>query len=252
MLEEATRREQRDLALLRRYREHGDVFARDELTRRCVPLVRSIVRRYVGRGEQPEDLHQAGMVGLTKAIERFDLDSGHRFVSFAVPNITGEIRRHFRDCTWAVHVPRSIQELDARVQAALSAAAATGRPDPTDEELAATLDEPVERVRDARLAGQNYRAVSYDAPAGEGRAGLDLLGAGDPGYRDAENRAVVEDAMAVLDERDRRIVDWRFRDGLLQREIAERVGVSQMQVSRLLSQSIARMGDHVAAGGTAA
>jgi RNA polymerase sigma-B factor len=252
MLEEATRREQRGLTLLRRYREHGDVFARDELARSCRPLVRSIVRKYVGRGESHEDLHQAGMLGLTKAIERYDLETGNRFVSFAVPNITGEIRRHFRDCTWAVHVPRSVQELDARVQATVAAEAAAGRPDPTDEQLARLLGEPVERIRDAVVAGRNYRSLSYDAPSGEGRDGLDVLGVGEAGYREVEDRAVLDDAMAVLPERDRRIVDWRYRDGLLQREIAERVGVSQMQVSRLLSQSIARMGEHVEQGPAAA
>jgi len=185
------------------------------------------------------------MLGLTKAIERFDPGTGHRFVSFAVPNITGEIRRHFRDCTWAVHVPRSVQELDARIQAALSDAAAGGRPEPTDAELADELDEPLERIRDARVAGRNYRSVSYDAPSGEGRERLELLGAGDAGYRDVENRAVLDEAMSVLGERDRKIVDWRYREGLLQREIAAKVGVSQMQVSRLLTQSIERMGDHV-------
>jgi len=245
MLEDATRREQRDLALLKRYRDHGDVFARDELARRCQPLVRSIVRRYLNRGESREDLTQAGMLGLTKAIERFNPDAGHRFISFAVPNITGEIRRHFRDCTWAVHVPRAIQELDARIQTALGEAASHGRPDPSDEELAAELAEPIEKIRTARVAGNNYRSLSYDAPAGEGREQLELLGAREVGYREVEDRAVLDEAMSVLDERDRKIIDWRFREGLLQREIAAKVGVSQMQVSRLLSQSIERMTEHV-------
>lgn len=245
MLEEATRREQRDLVLLRRYREHGDEFAREELTRRCMPLVQSIVRKYLGRGESREDLVQAGLLGLTKAIHRFDLDAGHRFISFAVPNITGEIRRHFRDCTWAVHVPRSVQELDARINMAVGQAATAGRPDPSDDELALLLDEPVARIRDAREAGRNYRSMSYDAPAGEGRARLELLGGEEGGYGEVESRTVLDDAFSVLTARDRKILQWRYRDGLLQREIAAKVGVSQMQVSRILSQSIRRMSDHV-------
>lgn len=245
MLEEATRREQIDTALLRRYHEDGDVLAREELAARCMPLVRSLARKYAGRGEQTEDLVQAGLVGLVKAIDRFDLDAGHRFVSFAVPNITGEIRRHFRDHTWAVHVPRSLQELDAQVQSTRTAMLAdTGR-EPTDEDLALALDVPVADVREAKSAGQSYRALSLDHPAGETRDVADTHGVADPGYARVEAAATVQDAMEVLDDRERQVVDWRFRDELLQREIAERIGVSQMQVSRIISGAVARMSEHV-------
>ena len=245
MLEEATRRERIDAGLLRRYHEHGDRQAREELARRCMPLVRSLARKYAGRGEQTEDLVQAGLVGLVKAIDRFDPDAGHRFVSFAVPNITGEIRRHFRDHTWAVHVPRSLQELDARVQTARSAAVAdTGR-EPTDDDLAEALDVSVGQVREAKAAGRSYRALSLDHPAGETRDVADTHGAPDPGYDRIDAAATVENAMEVLDDRERQVVSWRFQDELLQREIADRIGVSQMQVSRILSGAVARMGDHV-------
>jgi RNA polymerase sigma-B factor len=246
MLEEATRREQIDLSLLRRYHEDGDVLAREELAQRCMPLVRSLARKYAGRGEQLEDLVQAGLIGLVKAIDRFDADAGHRFVSFAVPNITGEIRRHFRDHTWAVHVPRSLQELDAQVQSTRAALAnETGR-EPSDDDLAAELDVPVEQIREAKTAGQSYRALSLDHPAGETRDVADTHGVSDPGFARVEAACTVQDAMEVLDERERQVVDWRFRDELLQREIAERIGVSQMQVSRILSTAVARMSDHVA------
>jgi RNA polymerase sigma-B factor len=245
MREDATRREQLDLVLLRRYHEDGDLQAREELARRCLPLVRSIARRYAGRGEQTDDLVQAGLVGLVKAIDRFDLGAGNRFVSFAVPNITGEIRRHFRDHTWAVHVPRSLQELDARVQATRAAIVSdTGR-EPTDDDLAATLDVSLADLREARTAGQSYRALSLDHPAGETRDVADTHGSTDPGYARIEAAATVADAMTVLDDRERQVVQWRFSDELLQREIAERIGVSQMQVSRIISGAVARMNEHV-------
>ncbi|MSW50987.1 MAG: sigma-70 family RNA polymerase sigma factor, partial [Actinobacteria bacterium] len=116
MLQEASRRERIDNDLLRRYHDDGDLLAREQLAERCVPLVRSIARKYSGRGQDMDDLQQAGMLGLVKAIDRFDASTGHRFITFGVPNIQGEIRRHFRDRTWAVHVPRSVQELDAKIQ----------------------------------------------------------------------------------------------------------------------------------------
>jgi len=248
MLEDVTRREQIDLDLLRRYHDHDDTLAREELAGRCLPLVKSIARKYAGRGEDMDDLIQAGTVGLVKAIDRFDHATGHRFVSFAVPNITGEIRRHFRDHTWAVHVPRSLQELDQKVQAATrSMSAATGQ-EPSDGDLAAELDVPVGEIREARSAGRSYRALSLDAPAGEARDMADTHGVSDPGYARVEAAATLEDAMSALTDRERAVLDMRFHDELLQREIADRIGVSQMQVSRIITGAVARMSDHVAAG----
>jgi RNA polymerase sigma-B factor len=250
MLEEASRREQIDTALLRRYHENHDTAARDELAQRCTPLVRSIARRYTGRGEPLDDLIQAGLIGLVKAIDRYDLDAGHRFVSFAVPTITGEIRRHFRDHTWAVHVPRSLQELDARIGSARTALlSGTGR-EPSDDDLAAELDVEVEAVREARVAGRSYRAVSLDVPAGEHRSWADAHGGPDPGYAHVEDASVVQDALEALDERQRRVVAMRFRDDLLQREIAERIGVSQMQVSRIITGAVSRMAERVDPAGS--
>ena len=247
MLEEATRREQIDLGLLRRIHEDGDVLAREELAERCMPLVRSIARKYAGRGEPMDDLVQAGLVGLVKAIDRYDRSSGHRFVSFAVPNITGEIRRHFRDTTWAVHVPRSLQELDAKVQSARAQIVRDLGREGTDDDVAAMLGVTVGEVREATAVGRSYRAMSLDAPAGEERAMLDTRGAPEQGYDRVEAAVVVDDAMGVLKDRDREVVRMRYHQDLLQREIADEIGVSQMQVSRILSTAVRRMGEHVAA-----
>ncbi|CAB4949839.1 unannotated protein [freshwater metagenome] len=240
----STRRERIDNDLLRRYQGVGDLQARERLVERCMPLVRSVARRYAGRGQDPEDLTQAGLVGLTNAIERYDAGRGGRFVSYAVPNIQGEIRKHFRDRTWAVHVPRAVQELDARLQRARTQTLQlTGREAGVDD-LAQMLDVTTDEVEDAQAAGRSYRALSLDHPAKEGAEPFAAHGAVDPGFARVENVDVIERAMRGIDERDRQVVRWAFGDGLLQREIGERIGVSQMQVSRILKAALARMGDY--------
>jgi len=251
MLEDATRREQHDLELLRRYRTHADPWARDELTERCMPLVRSIARRYAASREPFEDLVQAGSIGLVKAIDRFDLDAGHRFVSYAIPTIQGEIRRHFRDHCWAVRVPRSTQELWQKVKTAQRLAAEATGQEATAEELAVVLEVPVGDVMDALKAGEGYDALSLDHPAGEDRAMLDVQGDSDPGYTEVEDRSVVEQAFDVLDDRARRVVRERFYEERLQREIAADVGVSQMQVSRVVSGALEDMREHLLRSGGA-
>jgi len=246
MLHEASRRERIDNDLLRRFHDDGDLQARELLAQRCVPLVRSIARRYLNSGQDMEELVQAGLLGLAKAIDRYDAASGFRFITFAVPNIQGEIRRHFRDRTWAVHVPRSVQELDARVQRARTEVSRRTGKEPTNAELAKILDVTTEQVDEARVAGSNYRSLSLDQPTGEGTTIGDGRGVEDPGYAAVENRSVTQWALADLGEREQQIVRWRFEDGLLQREIAERVGLSQMQISRILSQALDRMHERVA------
>ncbi|WP_051472227.1 SigB/SigF/SigG family RNA polymerase sigma factor [Patulibacter minatonensis] len=252
MLEDATRREQHDLELLRRHRTQGDPWARDELTERCMPLVRSIARKYASSREPFEDLVQAGSIGLVKAIDRFDLDAGHRFVSYAIPTIQGEIRRHFRDHCWAVRVPRSTQELWQRVKHEQRAFVEhTGR-DATPGDLALALEVPEEDVADALRAGEGYDALSLDHPAGEDRAMLDVQGDSDPGFATVEDRSVVAQAFDVLDDRARRVVHDRFYRERLQREIAVDVGVSQMQVSRVVSGALEDMRRHLLHTGAAA
>jgi RNA polymerase sigma-B factor len=241
MLEDATRREQRDLELLRRVHDHTDPHAREELVRRFMPLVRSIARKYRSSGEPFEDIVQAGSVGLVKAIDRFDFRSGTRFVSFATPNIQGEIRRHFRDHTWAVHVPRAMQELRQRVrQHQRAVLTRTGR-SPTVEQVAQAMGERRERVAEAITAGEAYSALSLDQSAVEGRSTQEPTGGPDPGYALVDDRLMVQQAWRVLDDRMRRVFFERFYEGRLQREIADEIGVSQMQVSRLLSQGLDQM-----------
>jgi RNA polymerase sigma-B factor len=195
-----------------------------------------------------DELVLVGSIGLVMAMNRFDPDAGHRFASFAGPNIAGEIRRHFRDHTWDVHVPRSLQELDARVHGATRAIRAdTGR-EPSDDDLAAALEITPGEVREGRAAGRAYRALSLDVPAGEGQDSADSHGVTEPGYPRVEDAATIEEAMGALDARERSLVDMRFHEDLLQREIADRVGLSQMQVSRLLTGALEKMTAHVAAG----
>jgi RNA polymerase sigma-B factor len=250
MLEDVTRRDRRDLELLRMHREHADHNAHDELVRRYVPLVRSFARRYAERGEELEDLVQVGMVGLVKAINRFDLDTGRRFITFAAPNITGEIKRHFRDCAWAVHVPRGMKELQAKVLSERAAASAEGRT-LTTTELADRLGVGEREAVEAVRAAECFRADSLEFPAGEDRQVLDTLGSGDPGYAAVDRRDQVADAMRALTPRQRLVVEKRFDEELLQREIGQQVGVSQMQVSRILDQSVRAMREHLDQGADA-
>lgn len=239
--------EYREMALLRRYHLHGDQSARVALVESGMPLVRSIARRYSGRGEQFEDLVQVGLVGLVKAIDRFDVHAGRRFVSFAAPNISGEIKRHFRDHTWAAHVPRSVQELDVKVQRAqeeLRAARSRerGRPaEPTAHDVAVHLDEPLDRIELAIQAGRCRRAAPIDAPISGDATVLDALGHEDPALEQVELRQLVFACASELDARERRVVWMRYVRDMLQREIAHEIGVSQMQVSRLLARAVKHM-----------
>lgn len=247
MPEVTDHRERYDHALLRRYHHDHDLGARAELAERCMPLVRSVARRYSATSEPFDDLVQSGSLGLVKAIDRFDPNAGRRFVSYAVPNIQGEIRRHFRDRCWAVRAPRSVQELWQRVRSMQAELLAeTGEP-VRDDDLAAALEVTVEEVQEARRAGESYTARSLDSAAGEGRFLLDTIGETECGYRDVDDHSVVEQAFEVLDDRERLVIRERFEGGRLQREIAEEIGVSQMQVSRIVSGALERMREHLEA-----
>jgi RNA polymerase sigma-B factor len=247
MLQSAARRDQLDLELLRRYHDHHDVAARDAMVERAMPLVRSLARRYRDRGEVFDDLVQVGALGLVKAIDRFDPYAGKRFISFAAPTITGEIKRHFRDHCWALHVPRATQELAARLQTARGEIADRTGTEPTAAELAEALEAPVGDVQNAIAASRSYRAGSLERPGSDGGAVhvLDAYGSDDAGFEQVEDRELVERACSVLDDRARRIVRDRFVKERLQREIAEDVGVSQMQISRIVTKSLDRMRQHL-------
>jgi RNA polymerase sigma-B factor len=224
--------------LLRRYHLEGDREARAILIERMMPLVRHMARRYAGRGEPLDDLVQVGAVGLLKAVDRFDVERGFKLSTFAAPNIAGEIKRHFRDRGWSIRVPRDIQELNAKLTRAVDRLTVTQGRAPTIAELAKATDSTEEQVLEAMQGAQNYSTVSFEEPVGDNRTALDLLGEEDEGFLTAERRVLLDDGMRTLAGREREIVRLRFFEGLTQREIADRVGISQMHVSRLLRRSL--------------
>jgi RNA polymerase sigma-B factor len=243
--EDRAARAHEDRRLLERYHRHGDAAAREALVARFLPLARQLARRYQRGGEQLDDLVQVASLGLLKAIDRFDPARETAFSSFAVPTILGELKRHFRDKGWSVRVPRDLQELAVKVdKVADEMSREIGRA-PTPAELAERTGTTLEQVLEAREASAAYRAVSLDRPRtedeDEGESYADAVGAEDPGYGIAEDAATVERLMRVLSEREREVLRLRFEEDLTQSEIGERVGVSQMHVSRLIRQSVARL-----------
>ena len=230
--------------LFAQYQRSGDRAAQEALVSRFLPLARQLARRYANGNEPLDDLVQVASVGLLKAIDRFDPAREIAFSSFAVPTILGELKRHFRDRGWWVRVPRALQELSARVhRVADDLEGELGRP-PTPDEIARQIGVTTEQVLDARAAAAAYLAVSLDQPRDGGDAGDDLgdsIGAVDPGYRMADDSVTVEGLLTVLSDRDREVLRLRFAEDLTQAEIGERVGVSQMQVSRLIRHSIVQL-----------
>jgi RNA polymerase sigma-B factor len=230
-------------ALLIAYHRNGDQDAREHILVELMPLVRALASRYAGRGEPLEDLVQVGALGLIKAVDRFDVDRGVEFSSYAVPTIVGEIRRHFRDKAWAMHVPRRLKELSVRLSRVLDElTTALGR-SPTVPELAEATGVEEEDVIDALDSAHAYSTRSLHAPFGdEGEDNLfDKLGVEDPGYVEVEESALVTAGLEALDERERRIVELRFFDEMTQSQIASELGISQMHVSRLLRRALATM-----------
>jgi RNA polymerase sigma-B factor len=231
--------------LLRRYHQQGDREARRLLIERMMPLVRSLARRYAGRGETLDDLEQVGFVGLIKAVDRFDVSRELRFSTFAVPTILGEIKRHFRDRTWSVRVSRSIQELNAKVTKEADRLSAKLGRSPTIEELAEATGSTVELVLEALQGARAYSTVPLDEPLGEDDEPVARLGDIDPNFVRAEDRVEIRRGLDALEAREQTIVTLRFVQGLTQREIADHVGISQMHVSRLLRRSLEQMGARV-------
>jgi RNA polymerase sigma-B factor len=229
--------------LLRRWHEDGDENARRMLIERMMPLVRSLARRYANRGEPLDDLEQVGCVGLIKAVDRFDLTRELRFSTFAVPTILGEIKRHFRDRAWSVRVSRGLQELSARVAREVDRLSTKLGRSPTVDDLAEATGSTPEQVLEALQGAQAYSTVPLDEPLGEEGEPVARIGGEDPAYLAAERRIELRRGLNLLTERERQILLLRFFAGLTQREIAERVGISQMHVSRLLRRSLERMGD---------
>ena len=228
------------VALIEAYRG-GDEKARDQLVERYLPLVRSLAARYAGRGEPQEDLVQVGSIGLLLAIERFDTERQVQFTTYAVPTIVGEIQRHFRDRAWALHVPRRMKELSVRLTRAIESETAQHGRAPTIAELARATGAEEDEVVEALQSSEAYSTRSLSQPLGrhgEDETMQDVIGSEDEGFGEVEDGVLVEAGLEALDERERRIVELRFFDGLTQSEIAARVGISQMHVSRLLRRAL--------------
>lgn len=225
-----------------RWQHDGDPAAREALVQRYMPLARSLTRRY-GRSSEPfEDLLQVASLGLLKAIDRYDIERGHPFQSFAVPTILGEMRRYFRDSGWAIHVPRGAQERALKVRDAQERIANDKGHSPTVNQLAEYLELDTEEVIDALQAIQAYETVSLDAPrpGADDDAAVygDSIGSDDERYELVELDATLSAVLGHIPPRERLILQMRYVEDLTQTEIAERVGISQMQVSRLLRRSL--------------
>jgi RNA polymerase sigma-B factor len=234
-----------DGELIRRYRE-GDESAREALVERYLPLARRLARRYKYSGEELEDLYQVASLALLKALERFDPERGSDFASYAVPTVLGEIKRHFRDHTWAVHVPRDLQERTVKVSSAIEELGkALGRP-PSSRELAERLEMDIEEIVEALGATTAYDALSLEAEPSEASETTtlgDSIGQVDPGFELVEYGAAIAGALDEMPERERVVLHLRFVEDLTQTQIAERIGVSQMQVSRLIRRAVSRLQD---------
>jgi RNA polymerase sigma-B factor len=233
------------------YQRTRDRRLRDELVEAHIPLARFLARRFDHRGESTDDLLQVALLGLLKAIERFDPTRGLQFSTFATPTIVGELKRHFRDKGWAVRVPRRMQELHLQLANAVGTLTQEHGRSPTPSDVAARLGVSEEAVLEAMEAGGLYRLTSLDGAATSDEDGTDLarmIGEDDPEFERVEQRSQLYELLGTLPERERAIVYLRFFDGLTQSEIAARIGISQMHVSRLLARSVDHLRSEVLAG----
>ena len=232
--------------LLAQRARKGDPRAREAMIAEHLPLARALARRYRRGTESLDDLVQVASLGLIKAVDRFDPDRGHSFSTFAQPTIVGELLRHFRDTGWGVHVARGTQELALKVRAAVERLEAETGASPTPRQIAEHTGADLESVLEALGALANRTALSLATPAahdgdGGGATIADSLGDVDHGYDRAEARALLTPALRCLPAREQRILRMRFVEDRTQTEIAAEIGVSQMQISRLLRQSLGRL-----------
>jgi RNA polymerase sigma-B factor len=221
--------------------DHPDrVALRGKLVTGYLPVVQHIARRFAGRGEPVDDLEQAGTVGLLNAVDRFEPDRGIDFLSYAVPTITGEVRRHFRDRTWSMRVPRRLKDLQSSINTAVSQLSQDLNRAPRPSEIAALLGISTDEVVEGLDAQQAYRSTSLDElVSGADTALADTLGAADAELDKVEYRQTLAPLLDELPERERTILVLRFFGNMTQTQIADRVGISQMHVSRLLAQTVA-------------
>jgi RNA polymerase sigma-B factor len=240
----ARAREER--ALFARYLDTRERADRDVLFDRFVPLARQLARRYQRSTEPFDDLFQVACLALVKAIHRFDPGRGTAFSSYAVPTIAGELKRHYRDRAWSVRVPRDLQDLALTVERAASELSLELHRQPTVAEIAAHVGATDESVLEALEAAAAYTTSSLEAPRSDSEDGGtlgDSLGCEEQGFTLAEDRALLERLMSVLTPRDREVLRLRFEEDLTQSEIGERIGVSQMHISRIIRQAIAQLRD---------
>ncbi len=231
--------------LFRRWAEGRDRRARDELIKRYLPLAHRLARRYGNAGEPHEDLFQIASLGLVKAVERFDPARGYAFTTFAVPTIVGELKRYFRDASWALHVDRGAKERSRQIgEAQRELTTLTGRA-PTVQELAHYTERSEEDILEGLQTASAYEALSLDAPAGASDGDpvtrLETIGELDERLELVDDATTLFAAARHLPRRERQVLYLRFGEDLPQTEIARRIGISQMHVSRLLRNSLARL-----------
>lgn len=228
--------------LLRRYAASRSPALRDEIVERFMPLARSLAMRYRGGSESVDDLVQVASLGLVKAVDRFDPERGRPFTAFAVPTILGELRRHFRDHVWNLRLPRALQEMTMRVDAAIDQLSEELKRLPTPSQIAVHLGVATEQVLEAIAAGQARRTLSLNTPPtadGETAAPVEMIGSSEPGYDRVE--AEIASRSADLDEREWRVLRLRFVDRLTQQQIGRVLGVSQMQISRINRRALGKL-----------
>lgn len=232
--------------LLERYARDRSPTVREELVERFMPLARRLASRYAGGAEPFDDLVQVASVGLVKAIDRFDPERGTAFSTFAVPTILGELKRHFRDRGWSVHVPRDVQERILKVERATSELPSKLGRTPTIQDIAKRIEATDEEVLEAMHASQGHHAISLDATSTMGDGDepgplRDRIGAEDLSFETVEYGEAIGPVLDEISERDRKVLHLRFVEDLTQSEIAEQVGVSQMHVSRILRATIEKL-----------
>lgn len=235
--------------LFRRFKEEGDMDAREKLVMSHLNLVRFIANKFKNRGEPIDDLIQVGYLGLLKAIDRFDPSRGLEFTTFATPTIMGEIKRHFRDKGWSVRVPRRLQELSAKVNQATDTLTSQLQRSPTIAEIADYLDATVDEVLEAMESSSAYSSVSLEAPSGadddDTPSVIDRYATEDSNLAFTDDRIIIEEALASFSPRERDVIEMRFLKGMTQIEIAEKLGISQVQVSRLLRRTLKKIQDKI-------
>ena len=235
--------------LFYRYKQKGDTDARDQLIVNHLNLVRFLASKFKNRGESLEDLVQVGTIGLIKAIDRFEPDRGLEFTTYATPTIMGEIKRHFRDKGWSVRVPRRLQELSAKVNQVTDELTNQLQRRPSVEEIAEHLGTTVDEVLEAMESSSAYSSVPLEGGGAtedeESPSVIDHYATEDADLAASDDRIVLEEAIADFSPRERDVIHMRFVDGLTQVEIAERLGVSQVQVSRLLRRTLRRIQDKI-------